>query len=118
MLCPVACGSPAPAPGPAAESRLPLESLTLPAGFRISSGAESVENARQRCLSPKGTLLVGTRKAGLVHALRDAFPPGYRGQVFIARHGSWNRSQKIGYQVSVARLRGSEVVSHVPFVEG
>ncbi|MDO8737878.1 MAG: PQQ-dependent sugar dehydrogenase [Candidatus Deferrimicrobium sp.] len=28
------------------------------------------------------------------------FPPGYRGQVFIAEHGSWNRSKPIGYRVS------------------
>ncbi len=27
------------------------------------------------------------------------FPPAYRGNVFIAEHGSWNRSSKVGYQV-------------------
>jgi len=27
------------------------------------------------------------------------FPPSYRGNVFIAEHGSWNRSSKVGYQV-------------------
>jgi glucose/arabinose dehydrogenase len=33
----------------------------------------------------------------------SAFPPDYRGQIFIAEHGSWNRSQPIGYRVVVAR---------------
>jgi glucose/arabinose dehydrogenase len=27
------------------------------------------------------------------------FPAAYRGNVFIAEHGSWNRSSKVGYQV-------------------
>ena len=27
------------------------------------------------------------------------FPAAYRGNIFIAEHGSWNRSRKIGYQV-------------------
>ena len=27
------------------------------------------------------------------------FPPPYRGNIFIAEHGSWNRSTKVGYQV-------------------
>ena len=27
------------------------------------------------------------------------FPPAYRGSIFVAEHGSWNRSRKVGYQV-------------------
>jgi glucose/arabinose dehydrogenase len=27
------------------------------------------------------------------------FPDAYRNNVFIAEHGSWNRSKKIGYRV-------------------
>ncbi len=34
----------------------------------------------------------------------SAFPERYRGQIFIAEHGSWNRSEKIGYRVMVVRL--------------
>jgi glucose/arabinose dehydrogenase len=32
------------------------------------------------------------------------FPPEYRGQVFIAEHGSWNRLLANGYRVTVVRL--------------
>ena len=28
-----------------------------------------------------------------------AFPPAFRGQAFVALHGSWNRSQRTGYKV-------------------
>jgi glucose/arabinose dehydrogenase len=47
------------------------------------------------------------------------FPPEYRNQVFIAEHGSWNRSQKIGYRVSLVRVDGNgRAVSYAPFAEG
>jgi glucose/arabinose dehydrogenase len=31
----------------------------------------------------------------------DKFPPQYRGAIFIAEHGSWNRTPKNGYRVTV-----------------
>ena len=46
------------------------------------------------------------------------FPPEYRGQVFIAEHGSWNRTRPIGYRVSVVKLEGDRAVSYQPFVSG
>jgi glucose/arabinose dehydrogenase len=46
------------------------------------------------------------------------FPPQYRGQIFIAEHGSWNRSRKIGYRVMLVRLQGDKAVSYEPFAEG
>ena len=46
------------------------------------------------------------------------FPAEYRNQVFIAEHGSWNRSQKIGYRVSVVKLEGDQAVSYEPFAQG
>ena len=36
-----------------------------------------------------------------------AFPERYRGQIFIAEHGSWNRTDPIGYRVMVVRLDGN-----------
>ncbi|MGE5285056.1 MAG: PQQ-dependent sugar dehydrogenase [Actinomycetota bacterium] len=46
------------------------------------------------------------------------FPPGYRGQIFIAEHGSWNRSKPTGYRVSLVRLAGNRAASYEPFAEG
>jgi glucose/arabinose dehydrogenase len=46
------------------------------------------------------------------------FPERYRNAVFIAEHGSWNRSGKIGYRVSVVRLQDKRAVSYEPFVTG
>jgi glucose/arabinose dehydrogenase len=47
-----------------------------------------------------------------------AFPGPYRGAVFIAEHGSWNRSEKAGYRVSVVRLAGQRAVAYEAFVTG
>jgi glucose/arabinose dehydrogenase len=46
------------------------------------------------------------------------FPPEYRNQIFIAEHGSWNRSQPIGYRVSLVRLAGGRAVSYEVFAQG
>lgn len=46
------------------------------------------------------------------------FPAAYRGQIFIAEHGSWNRSTKIGYQVSLVRIRDGRAVAYEPFATG
>ena len=47
------------------------------------------------------------------------FPEDYRGDVFIAEHGSWNRSRKIGYRVSRVRLDAAgNAIDYLPFVSG
>ena len=49
------------------------------------------------------------------------FPQAYRNQIFIAEHGSWNRSPGLPYngnRVSVAYVDGNKVVRYEPFAEG
>jgi len=46
------------------------------------------------------------------------FPAEYKNQLFIAEHGSWNRSQKIGYRVALVTLADSKVVSDTVFIDG
>jgi glucose/arabinose dehydrogenase len=48
------------------------------------------------------------------------FPPEYRNQIFIAEHGSWNRSEPLGYRVMIVRLdeSGARAVKYEPFAEG
>lgn len=48
----------------------------------------------------------------------ESFPGEYRNQIFIAEHGSWNRSTPIGYRLTLARLDGNEVSSYEVFAEG
>jgi glucose/arabinose dehydrogenase len=47
------------------------------------------------------------------------FPAMYRDQVFIAEHGSWNRSTKIGYRITLVRLDSAgKAIAYEPFAEG
>lgn len=47
----------------------------------------------------------------------EMFPERYRGGMFIAQHGSWNRSEKVGYRVMFARKTGNGVEVE-PFATG
>ena len=48
-----------------------------------------------------------------------AFPKKYQNAIFIARHGSWNRSQKIGGDVIAVYLnKDGTVKSFEPFLTG
>jgi glucose/arabinose dehydrogenase len=46
------------------------------------------------------------------------FPQEYRNQIFIAEHGSWNRSKPQGYRIMLVKLQGNKAVSYEPFAEG
>jgi glucose/arabinose dehydrogenase len=46
------------------------------------------------------------------------FPAEYRNQIFIAEHGSWNRSKKNGYRISVVKVEGGKAISYQPFAQG
>lgn len=46
------------------------------------------------------------------------FPEAYTGHAFLAEHGSWNRSSKVGYRVTLVKLENGEAVSYEPFIDG
>ena len=47
------------------------------------------------------------------------FPESYKGHAFIAEHGSWNRSKKIGYRVMLVQLDANgNATSYEPFIDG
>ncbi len=49
----------------------------------------------------------------------EQFPQEYRNQIFIAEHGSWNRTEKIGYRVTLVRLDDEgNALSYETFAEG
>ena len=46
------------------------------------------------------------------------FPAQYRNQIFVAEHGSWNRSTPQGYRVMLVKVEKNKAVSYTPFAEG
>jgi glucose/arabinose dehydrogenase len=55
---------------------------------------------------------------GMTFYTGQMFPLEYRNQIFIAEHGSWNRSIPIGYRITVVRVEGNRAVKYEPFAEG
>ena len=55
---------------------------------------------------------------GLKFYTGSMFPLEYHNQIFIAEHGSWNRSKKIGYRISLVRMEHGQPVSYDSFAEG
>ena len=57
---------------------------------------------------------------GLKFYTGQQFPKAYRNQIFIPEHGSWNRSSKSGYRISLVKLdaTGKKALSYEPFAQG
>jgi hypothetical protein len=55
---------------------------------------------------------------GLKFYTGKMFPPAYRDRIFIAQHGSWNRSKKSGYRVIMVTLKDNQVDKSEVFADG
>ena len=67
---------------------------------------------------PVQNLMAYVAPLGLEFYTGKQFPETYRGQVFIAEHGSWTRSKKSGYRITQVTLEGNKAISYTPFAEG
>lgn len=78
--------------------------------------------ARRACrefVAPARNLGPHVASLGMRFYTGTQFPAAYRNQIFIAEHGSWNRSRKSGYRVTLVRLDASgQGASYETFAEG
>ncbi len=72
------------------------ERVDIPANVRLQSPT-----------APDFALGAHTASLGLMFSTSVAMPEQYRGGAFIGQHGSWNRSELVGYRVA-----------YVPFADG
>ncbi|MBR1245675.1 PQQ-dependent sugar dehydrogenase [Bradyrhizobium sp. AUGA SZCCT0169] len=69
--------------------------------------------------APVGLLGPHSAALGMRFYTGNMFPKSYKNAIFIARHGSWNRTKKVGGDVLVARLnKDGSVKSVEPFLTG
>jgi glucose/arabinose dehydrogenase len=68
--------------------------------------------------APAITFQAHSAPLGIVFYTGTRFPAEYRGDAFIAQHGSWNRSSKVGYQVARVRVQDGRPVALEPFITG
>ena len=75
----------------------------------------------QRCaatVAPALEMQAHSAPLGMAFYNRDQFPTEYRGDLFLAFHGSWNRSEPTGYKVVRIRVEDSQPVSYEDFATG
>ena len=74
-----------------------------------------------RCLGtvpPALEMQAHSAPLGMVFYDGDQFPVEYRGDLFLAFHGSWNRSEPTGYKVVRVRVENGQPVSYEDFAAG
>ncbi len=59
-----------------------------------------------------------TAPLGMTFYTGSMYPADYQGDIFVAQHGSWNRSNKIGYRVMRVSLENGEVQDVSVFADG
>ncbi|MGB4843705.1 MAG: sorbosone dehydrogenase family protein [Ferruginibacter sp.] len=67
---------------------------------------------------PVKNLMPHAAALGMRFYTGNMFLPEYKNQIFIAEHGSWNRSEKSGYRITMVRLDKNKAMQYIPFASG
>ena len=59
-----------------------------------------------------------TAPLGIKFYTGESFPEYYRNGAFVAQHGSWNRSEKVGYRLLFMKMEEGNVLSADVFIDG
>jgi glucose/arabinose dehydrogenase len=73
---------------------------------------------RDEFVAPEWELGAHVAPLGMRFYTGTMFPGDYRNQIFIAEHGSWNRSTPVGYRITLVRLQENRAASAEVFAEG
>lgn len=87
-------------------------------GGDIPDPQYSGDHACEEFTSPEVKLGPHVAALGMRFYTGQMFPEEYRNGIFIAEHGSWNRSSKIGYRVMFVKIEDDRAVEYRVFAEG
>jgi glucose/arabinose dehydrogenase len=74
--------------------------------------------AKRTFVPPELELPAHVASLGMRFYTGAMFPPEYRNRIFIAEHGSWNRSTPVGYRITTVRLEGNRAAGYDVFARG
>jgi len=103
-------------------NRAPVKGLHF--GFPYRHGTAIVDptygkgRRAQEFTPPERELGPHVASLGMRFYTGTMFPAAYRNQIFIAEHGSWNRSERSGYRLTLVRLRENRAIGYEVFAEG
>lgn len=87
-------------------------------GRMISDPEYGHKHACQEFTAPAAELGPHVASLGMRFYTGTMFPQEYRNQIFIAEHGSWNRSEKIGYRITLVSRDQRGQTRYSVFAEG
>jgi len=103
-------------------NRAPVKGLHFGFPYRYGRNVPDPDYGSKR---PTGTFVPAEQELGphvaslgMRFYTGGMFPAAYRNRIFIAEHGSWNRSDPLGYRVTMVRLEGNRPVVYEVFAEG
>jgi glucose/arabinose dehydrogenase len=79
--------------------------------FKLPNGCEGFS-------PPKVELAAHVAPLGMAFYTGDSFPKEYQENIFIAEHGSWNRTIPQGYRITRVRLNGDKADDFTVFASG
>ncbi|MDH5379944.1 MAG: sorbosone dehydrogenase family protein [Cyclobacteriaceae bacterium] len=69
-------------------------------------------------VAPQQKLGAHVAPLGLKFYTGSMFPAEYKNQIIVAEHGSWNRSKKSGYQLSLVNIKNGKATGKTTFASG
>lgn len=88
-------------------------------GNDVSDPVFGEQRACSEFTAPAQNLGAHVAPLGMTFYTGDQFPEGYKNQIFIPEHGSWNRSSKVGYRITKVSLDANrKVTNYEPFATG
>ncbi len=87
-------------------------------GYNISDPEYGKKHACSEFTKPMAELGPHVAALGMKFYSGNLFPAEYRNRVFIAEHGSWNRSTPIGYRVSMVSFKADGSPVYETFAQG
>jgi len=87
-------------------------------GKNIQDPKFSIFKSNIKITAPEKELGPHVAALGMKFYTGNMFPKEFKNQIFIAEHGSWNRTTKIGYRIMlVLRNKNNELI-YKPFITG
>lgn len=87
-------------------------------GGYISDPEFGFEKKCSEFVSPVAKLGAHVASLGIKFYKGNMFPKEYQNKVFIAEHGSWNRSKPIGYRITMLDIENDKASNYKVFAEG
>ena len=72
----------------------------------------------QQFIAPEWKFKAHMAPLGIRFYTGKQFPQQYKNQLFVAQHGSWNRTEPHGYRIALVKFKNGKAISEQAFISG